>query len=689
MTELAKNVLAYGTWPSSLSAEAVTSSSSTFGVMCEYQSTFLATESRPTEAGRVALVRRLAGGAVTDVLPKEYSVRTRVHEYGGRSWWPGQSSLYFCEWSDQRLYRCTGNITQAQDPKPLTPEPLTKHALRFADGVETPDGRWVIAVAEIHGEEKLRLRVSNSVDQEPVNAVVAIPTDGSAANDVSAVCVLCAEADFVSNPRVSQDGQWLCWLQWYHPNMPWDNTELMVARLDTTEQKPVSVSGSQRIAGEHAESIVGPQWVSDGRLVFSSDRSGWWNLMSACVQSGDVLALTSLNDSEVGAPAWAIGTTRFIELCGTDANALDAPWLAVAVTKQASDSISLLSRSGELLSLPLTCAAVRGLTATHDGGLVALVELNDADSTHILFSALEVQEQRVGKSLLSCKTPKTMPFPGSIAEGVSFPSGGERSHAFYYAPVSPNYCGPADELPPLIVMGHGGPTSHATPALRMAIQFWTSRGFAVADVNYRGSSGFGRRYRQGLNEAWGVVDVEDCVNAAKYLADTGRVDGKRCVIRGGSAGGLTVLRALQLYDVFAAGTSLYGVADLEGLLAETHKFESRYLDNLIGAYPEHKQRYVERSPIHHAQDIQVPLLVLQGDEDKVVPPSQSEAIVQAVANQGLAHAYVVFKGEQHGWRQAATLIRALELELWFYGAALGFKPANGISAPTEAVGFPQ
>jgi len=366
--------------------------------------------------------------------------------------------------------------------------------------------------------------------------------------------------------------------------------------------------------------------------------------------------------------------------------------LAVAITEQAVDRLAVLYRDGRIESLPLPCAAVRGMSATANGGLLVMVEQRNAEAAHYLFSAADLAHQSSAQALSSTQSSVASAAGASspvwsLAEPISFASGEQQAHAFFYPPTADGVVAPANERPPLIVMGHGGPTSHATSGLRLAIQFWTSRGFAVADVNYRGSTGFGTRYRQGLNEAWGVVDVEDCINVAQHLAHTGRVDAKRCVIRGGSAGGLTVLRALQLSSVFAAGTSLYGVADLEGLLADTHKFESRYLDGLIGAHPEQAERYRERSPIHHASDINVPLLVLQGDEDKVVPPSQSEAIVKAVAAQGLAHAYVLFKGEQHGWRQASTLIRALEIELWFYGAVLGFTPADAIEAPKQANGF--
>ena len=687
MTEGSKLALPFGTWPSTLSASAVTSSSATLGMPYEYQSTILATESRPTEAGRIALVKRSNTDTVTEVLPDTFSIRTRVHEYGGRAWWNGQNCLYFCNWSDQRLYQVTGDVFDLHTPKPITPKPLSEHGLRFADGIETPDGVWVIAVAELHGEDRIRYKVPCLSEHEPANVLVAIPSNGAAVKDPQAMQVLAMGTDFVSNPRISPDGKLISWLQWHHPNMPWDATELMSGSL-LQASNSIEISEPSCVAGGEGVAIVGPQWVIDGTLVYSSDRSGWWNLHAYNPKSQQTYVLTEFNNAEIGAPAWAIGTARFVELTHQAPHDNSAPWLVVVVTESAADWLGVLRRDGVVTRLPLDCAAVRGVSATADGGILALVELRDKESAQYRFSAQDLLNGGSGQALRRIESNELTSFQGSVAEAIQFPTAsGDTAHAFFYAPVAKSFMGPDDELPPLIVMGHGGPTSHATPALRMAVQFWTTRGFAVADVNYRGSSGFGRQYRQGLNQAWGVVDVEDCIHVTEYLTKAGRVDGKRCVIRGGSAGGLTVLRALQLSSVFAAGTSLYGVADLEGLLADTHKFESRYLDNLIGAYPEHKTRYTERSPIHYADQIKVPLLVLQGDEDKVVPPAQSEAIVAAVAAQGLAHAYVVFEGEQHGWRQESTLIRALELELWFYGAALGFTPADKIAAPDEAVGF--
>lgn len=684
MNTLIKKRQAYGSWKSLLTAEIVTTSSASLGVAVEYQGYVVFSESRPADAGRVALVGVGVNGEQFECLPSGFSIRTRVHEYGGRAWWLGQEHLFFCNWSDQRLYQMAGKVNNLKSPKPLTPEPLNKHGLRFADGVETPDGTLIIAVAEIHGEDQNRYQVRGSSDDEAANVMVAIPTDGSAADNPSAMKVLVSGADFVSNPRVSPNGKWLAWLQWNHPNMPWDGTELWVGKINTGD---FSVTDATRYAGGDAVSVVGPEWVQDGRLLYSTDINGWWNIQALNRESEQIEVITDLVGAEIGAAAWAIGTGRFCELTPHEAESDDAPWLIAAVTEHASDWLAVVYRDGRVQRNDSPCTAVRGISATVNGGAIALLEYADSQSTHCVLTAEQLRQSQTGTPFLAKQPNRRAVFKGAIAEPVQFASAGEKAHAFFYAPNSTNLQGLSDELPPLIVMGHGGPTSHTSPSIRLSIQYWTSRGFAVADVNYRGSSGFGRAYRQGLNESWGVVDVEDCVHVVEHLSRTGRVDPKRCVIRGGSAGGLTVLRALQVSDVFAAGVSLYGVSDLEGLLADTHKFESRYLDNLIGRFPEQAARYKERSPIHHAQDIHVPLLVLQGDEDKVVPPSQSEAIVKAIADQKLAHAYVVFEGEQHGWRKSSTLIRALELELWFYGATLNFKPNDDIKAPSEAMYF--
>lgn len=479
--------------------------------------------------------------------------------------------------------------------------------------------------------------------------------------------------------------------------MPWGSTELCAAPVfDGRRIGNVRVvAGSKETALDEsaaAESIHGADWLRDGSLVFSSDRNGYWNLYSWSPESGQVEALTTLQGVEIGSPPWVFGTQRWVEL--------DDHHLVVAMTTNAIDSLGVLDRNN-------LASGVRGVHTVSErySSIASLARIDDdrvalvAAGPHFLPSILEVDVSVAGGDEITTRRPPASTGVSSdwfsVAQPISFPSPASTdsanaprtAHAFFYPPTAPECAGPAGTLPPLLVMGHGGPTSHSGSHLSLKIQYWTSRGIGVVDVNYGGSSGFGRAYRQLLNDSWGIVDVEDCIAAANSLADQGLANQDKLAIRGGSAGGLTVLLALINSDQFAAGTSLYGVADLTALAADTHKFESRYLDGLIGPYPQRRDIYVDRSPITHADRLSSPLLVLQGLEDEVVPPSQSEAIVAAVAKKGLPHAYVTFEGEQHGFRQAATIIRSLEVELWFYGKVLGFSPADSIDGPQGAVGL--
>lgn len=490
--------------------------------------------------------------------------------------------------------------------------------------------------------------------------------------------------------------------------MPWDGTELCIAELSGAELSAEELSTQQSLSGVELsdgssgieagepktvagssapgadEAIHGSDWLSTGELVFSTDRSGYWNLHAWDPATGKERELSSLEGSEIGAPAWVFGTQAWTEL--------QAGQLAVSVTAGARDSIGLLDTgsdpdprpAGQVQILDIEVASVGSLAASESGTIIALVGKPDE-----LMSIIEVDPATAEVQVL--RPPADLGVDSqwfSRAETFDFESaGGRQSHAFFYPPTGAGVAGVHGELPPLIVMGHGGPTAHSSPDLSLKVQYWTSHGFAVLDVNYGGSTGFGRDYRRLLNDSWGLVDVEDCVAGAEQLAAAGRVDGQRMAIRGGSAGGFTVLRALEVSDAFSAGTSLYGVADLAALAADTHKFEARYLDGLIGPYPQAQTIYDERSPINHTQDLSCPLLVMQGSEDEVVPPSQSEAIVAAVAAKGLPHAYLLFEGEQHGFRQSETIVRSLQAELWFYGKVFGFTPAEPIADVPGAVGF--
>jgi len=436
--------------------------------------------------------------------------------------------------------------------------------------------------------------------------------------------------------------------------MPWDGTQLCVAALGEGGE----VQQTQCVAGGADVAIVGALWARDGRLVYSTDITGWWNLEAWDPQNGSCTTLTHWQDSDVGVPPWRFGATRMVELthsvnsatASTSSTATQTSTFAFIATTHARDRAYLLAADGASQLIDTPYSTIGALCAGADGELLLQGQAPDALPS---ITAIDCRCENFSNSFI--KSPDTLPIGKqwlSSPEPIEFCVGSRQSHAFFYPPRGHGLSGLAGELPPLIVMGHGGPTGHSHDGLKLAIQFWTSRGFAVVDVNYGGSTGFGRDYRRLLDRQWGVVDVEDCIAAAGHLANTSRVDAHRMVIRGGSAGGLTVLRALQTSDVFSAGTSLYGVADLESLVADTHKFESRYLDGLIGHYPHDLAIYQARSPIHHVEELNCSLLVLQGSEDEVVPPSQSEAIVRAVAAKGLPHAYIEFSGEQHGFRRA-------------------------------------
>jgi dipeptidyl aminopeptidase/acylaminoacyl peptidase len=588
--------------------------------------------------------------------------------------------LYFANWADQRIYLLptTEGAAAAEgeaEPVPLTAEPSIPAGWRYADGCEHPDGTWIACVREDHHG------IGAGDRTEAANEIVAIAVAGAADGTPAEPVVLVSGSDFVSTPRFSPDGRWLSWVQWDHPNMPWETTTLCAVPVFAD----MRIGNVQTVAAGRSnpsESIHGADWTADGRLVFSSDDNGYWNLYSWTPGSDQATALTELTDAEIGGPAWNFGTQRWVEL--SDGR------LVVVITRQAEDSLAVLdgapSSNGPAPLQPLATPGLGELGGLHavDKTTISYVGSGPTSLATIVLVNVDSWATAVLRPADDLGVSDEW---FSRPEAVEFSSAGRRSHCFFYPPTGADLEGAAGELPPLIVMGHGGPTAHSGPGLSSKIQFWTSRGFAVADVNYGGSSGFGRAYRDLLQGQWGIVDVEDCINAATHLAETGRVDGARLAIRGGSAGGFTVLTALIESDMFAAGTSLYGVADLTALAADTHKFESRYLDGMIGPYPERRDLYEERSPINRTEGLSSPLLVLQGTEDEIVPPSQSEAIVAALAAKGVPHAYVAFEGEQHGFRMAENIIRSLEVELWFYGRVLGIKPADPIEPPAGAVGL--
>lgn len=655
MTEIAS----YGSWRSALDARRVAAASVSIGEVAVGGGDLWWSELRPSEQGRVAVVRHHPGGGAHDVLSEGFSARTRVHEYGGGAWWLHDVTLFFANWSDQRLYR----LDPGSEPRPLSPEPPVRHGYRYADGVMSADGNWVVCVRESHPVD----------GTEAANEIVAVD-----AHEGGDPVVLVSGADFVSNPRVSPDGTRLCWLQWDHPAMPWDATQLWVGELQAGPDG-VSLSRSRQVAGGIEESIFQPEWRPDGSLLFVSDRTDWWNLYeipAACLDDEGTPEARHLApvEAEIGMAQWVFGQRRYAQL-------VDGRILC-AFARDGRDHLGIVSVDGETMEpLVSDISIVSGVVAFGEGA--ALVAATPRDETAVMVAGVESPATGSASLAAAAVSGGAAPVmdPASISEpeSIDFTSGdGRVAHALYYAPKNPDHVAPDGERPPLVVLSHGGPTSSARPMLNLSVQYWTTRGVGVVDVNYGGSTGYGRGYRRQLDGTWGVVDVDDCVAAARYLVDRGDADPDRLAIKGGSAGGFTTLCALTFRDVFAAGASRYGVADLEALAKDTHKFESRYLDTLIGPYPQARELYEQRSPIHHTEGLNCPLIVLQGLEDEVVPPSQAEMMVGALAEKGIAHAYVAFEGEQHGFRKSQNIVRALEAELYFLSRVFNFEPADPI-----------
>jgi dipeptidyl aminopeptidase/acylaminoacyl peptidase len=654
-------VAPYGSWSSPFDAASVASSGRRLAspVIAGDGAIWWA-EGRPDEGGRVVLMRRPPSGEPEAVTPAGINVRTRVHEYGGGAWRRAAPDLVvFVDFEDQRLYR----QRLGTDPVAISPEPAEPGALRYADMRLTPDGSTVVCVRE------------RDAEPEPVNEIVSLPLEGGEEPQV-----LAGGRDFYASPRISADGAWLAWTCWDHPNMPWDGTELWVA--------PIEDSGEERlIAGGREESIFQPEWGPDGRLYFASDRDGWWNLYRArepgtAEVSGEYGAVVQLTEEQAdfAHPQWLFGGATYAFL--------EDGAIACVCCRLGEERLFLLEPEGwepTDLGLPFTSFGYPALFAR--GRTVAFAAASPERETVVaLYDAAGGEIEVVRESGDEPIDPAYVSRPRAI----EFPTGkegdGEVAFGFYYPPTNPEFEAPEGELPPLIVESHGGPTSHATPALDLEFLYWTSRGIGVVDVNYRGSTGYGREYRNKLRGTWGVLDTEDCVNAALHLAAAGEADRGRLAIRGGSAGGYAVLCALTFHDAFATGASFYGVADAETMTGDTHKFESRYLDLLIGPYPEQAEVYRERSPINHVDRLQVPVILFQGLEDKIVPPSQAETMVAALERNGIPHAYLAFAGEQHGFRKAETTIRCLESELYFYGRIMGFEPA-GEPEPVEIAGL--
>ena len=633
-----QQVRPYGTWYSPVSARIVAKKSIRFGDLQVDGASIFWVESRPAEKGRSVIVKYGPEGESRDIIEPPFSARSLVHEYGGGVFTVSKGVIYFVNFEDQRIY--------AKDPTG-TPHPITSQdESRYADLIADERRDRIVCIEEAH---------AGSV---PVNSIVGIEI-----RDRVVPFRLVAGNDFYSSPRLSPDGNRLAWLTWNHPNMPWDGTELWMAEFDDAGR----INNPRKIAGGVSESVFQPEWSPDGILYFVSDRSGWWNIYRC---GGNGVEPVFSSDAEFGTPQWVFGlsTYGFIsnERIACTFNRMGYWHLATIDTD---------SREIQEIDTPFN-------DITH---------LKTSDERIIFYGASSTEDVSVavhdavtGKIHICRRSDDIAVDPGYVSEPelVEFDTMDQRkAYGFLYRPCNKDYAGPLDERPPLIVVSHGGPTSCSYPSFNLKIQFWTSRGFAVLDVNYGGSTGFGRPYRERLKGNWGVVDVEDCVNGVKYLIEMGLVDRDRLVIRGSSAGGYTTLAALTFRDVFKAGASYYGVSDLEALARETHKFESRYLDSLVGPYPETVKDYRERSPIHYTERLKAPTIFFQGLDDKVVPPNQAEKMVQALRKRRMPVAYIAFEGEQHGFRKAENLARCLEAELYFYSQVFGFE-VDGIKPVT-------
>lgn len=628
----------YGSWRSPITSDAIVADSLRLGQVAIDGAAIYWVEGRPKEGGRGVLMRRRADGAFDELTPGDYNVRTRAHEYGGGGFVVKGNITYFSNFKDQALY------LQPPDgpPQSFRAEPGS----RFADAtIDVPRVR-MIAVREAHPAN----------GGEAVNTLVAIDLEGE-----HTIRTLASGADFYSSPKVSPDGKRLAWLSWRHPNMPWDGTTLSVASFDADG----FLTGIETVAGGADESVFQPEWSPSGELVFASDRSGWWNLYG---WHGGKTRLILKSATEFGEPQWEFGMRRY---GFTPAGTIIASDIANGEARLAE----IDPKTGARREIKTPFKEIKELQV--GDGFIAFLGGSDTEARSLVRLDLKTQRFEVLRRGSSLKLDARQL---SKPQAIEFPTtGGRTAHAFFYPAMNPAFVGPPGEKPPLVVLSHGGPTSQTTMTFNPSIQFWTSRGIGVVDVNYGGSSGYGRDYRRRLNGQWGIVDIDDSVNAAKYLVSKGLADEKRLAIRGGSAGGYTTLGALAFRPgVFKAGASYYGVGDLEVLARDTHKFESRYLDSLIGPYPAEKALYESRSPIHAVDRIDSALILFQGLDDKVVPPNQSQMMFDAVKRRGLPVAYVPFPGEGHGFRASAAIKRSLEAELYFYGKVFGFTPADAI-----------
>lgn len=646
----------YGSWKSPITSDLIVSGTVGLGQIAMDGEDIYWVEARPSEAGRNVIVRRTPDGKISDVTPQPFNVRTRVHEYGGASFVVASGAVYFSHFADGRIYY------QRLDSQPLPLTPVVD--CRYADGIIDKQRNRLICVREDHTRES-----------EVVNTIVSINLNNGA--DIQ---ILTQGEDFYASPRLSPDGSLISWISWNHPNMPWDGTELWIAAINPDG----NLGEKYLVAGGLEESIFQPEWSPDGVLYFVSDKSNWWNLYRTPLNPPLVRGEIGIEDSplvreaggieplyemaaEFGLPQWVFGMSTYA--------VVSEQKIICAYTQQGRwylATIDLVTK--QLTKIDTPYSDISSLKA--QGKKVVFLAGCPTESSAIVqldLGTSQVEVLRIASNLSVDAGYLSVP------QSIEFPTeNGLTAFAFFYPPKNQDFAAPAGEKPPLVVKSHGGPTAATSSSMNLKIQYWTSRGFAVLDVNYGGSTGYGREYRKRLQDSWGIVDVDDCANGAKYLAQRGLVDSEKMAIAGGSAGGYTTLCALTFRDVFKAGASYYGVSDLSALATDTHKFESRYLDGLIGPYPERKDLYLERSPIHAAANLSCPIIFFQGLEDKVVPPNQAEMMVEILKAKGLAVAYVAYEGEQHGFRRAENIKKTLDGELYFYSRVFKFELAESV-----------
>lgn len=632
----------YGTWLSPISSRLATESSVTFQELHNGKNgEVFWSEMRYEEAGRYVICSKSASGEHKEWTPKDYNARTLVHEYGGGSFLVVDDGIYFSNFKDQRLYK---QENASASPSPLSPD---NKGWRYADPVFSNKHGKIFCVREDHGV------VERKEKKEAENTIISINPDNQEQS------VLVSGNDFYASPKVSSDGSKIVWIQWNHPNMPWDTTELWMASLneDGTALLPDS---SRKVAGGGDISVMQPHWTDDDQLLFISDESQWWNLYT--LTDTDQLKCLCVTEKELGGPHWIFSNYGYDSGAGK-----------VAASHQGE--LGMLDvKSGKYFKIETGFTSHSFLRLT-DNGLIACVAGGPTKFSCVI--TVDPTTQKVDVLKQSRALPLDEGYL-SVPSTISWATDdGESSHGYFYPPVNKDFQGPETSRPPLLVKAHGGPTASTNNVLNLKIQYWTSRGFAVLDVDYRGSTGYGKEYRHRLKGQWGICDVEDCCSGAQFLANEGKVDGKRLCIDGGSAGGYTTLACLAFKSVFSAGASHYGICDLEVLAGETHKFESRYCDQMLAPMtPENMHIFHDRSPIKHIEKFNCPIAFFQGDEDKIVPPNQAKMMFDAVKEKGLPCAFVLFEGEQHGFRKAENVQKALDGEFLFFAKVFGYEPAD-------------